>query len=72
LKKQAKEDERVRNAIEGKFGVSKRRFSLNRVMAKLPNTSLAGYCYYFFGYKFVRPATAGFLSFFVLSAKPHV
>jgi hypothetical protein len=39
LKKQALEDERVRNAIEGKFGVSKRRFSLNRVMAKLPNTS---------------------------------
>ncbi len=38
-KKQAKEDERVRNAIEGKFGVSKRRFSLNRVMAKLPHTS---------------------------------
>jgi IS5 family transposase len=38
-KKQALEDERVRNAIEGKFGVSKRRFSLNRVMAKLPNTS---------------------------------
>ena len=38
-KKQAKEDETVRNAIEGKFGVSKRRFSLNRVMAKLPHTS---------------------------------
>ena len=38
-KKQAREDERVRNAIEGKFGVSKRRFSLNRVMAKLPHTS---------------------------------
>lgn len=38
-KKQALEDERVRNAIEGKFGVSKRRFSLNRVMAKLSNTS---------------------------------
>ena len=38
-KKQAQEDERVRNAIEGKFGVSKRRFSLNRVMAKLPHTS---------------------------------
>ena len=38
-KKQAKEDERVRNAIEGKFGVSKRRFSLNRVMAKLSHTS---------------------------------
>jgi len=38
-KKQALEDERVRNSIEGKFGVSKRRFSLNRVMAKLPHTS---------------------------------
>ncbi len=38
-KKQAKEDERIRNAIQGTFGVSKRRFSLNRVMAKLPNTS---------------------------------
>ncbi|HBE21819.1 MAG TPA: IS5/IS1182 family transposase, partial [Cyanobacteria bacterium UBA11367] len=35
-KRQAQEDERVRNAIEGKFGVAKRRFSLNRVMAKLP------------------------------------
>jgi hypothetical protein len=38
-KKQALADERVRNAIEGKFGVSKRRFSLNRVMTKLPHTS---------------------------------
>jgi len=38
-KKQALKDERIRNGIEGKFGVSKRRFSLNRVMAKLPHTS---------------------------------
>nr|WP_144053873.1 IS5 family transposase [Baaleninema simplex] len=38
-KKQAQEDERIRNAIEGKFGQAKRRFSLSRVMAKLPNTS---------------------------------
>ena len=38
-KKQALEDERVRNTIEGKFGQAKRRFSLNRVMTKLPNTS---------------------------------
>nr|WP_226883633.1 IS5 family transposase [Allocoleopsis franciscana] len=38
-KKQALDDEKVRNAIEGKFGISKRRFSLNRVMAKLPHTS---------------------------------
>lgn len=39
-KKQAAEDERVRQAIEGKFGQAKRRFSLARVMAKLDNTSL--------------------------------
>ena len=38
-KKQAREDERIRSSIEGKFGVSKRRFSLNRVMAKLSHTS---------------------------------
>ena len=39
-KKQALEDERIRNSIEGKFGQGKRRFSLGRVMAKLPHTSL--------------------------------
>jgi transposase, IS5 family len=39
-KKQAKEDERIRNSIEGKFGQAKRRFSLDRVMAKLANTSV--------------------------------
>ena len=38
-KKQALEDERIRNAIEGKFGQGKRRFGLNQVMAKLDNTS---------------------------------
>jgi len=38
-KRQAKEDEKIRQAIEGKFGQAKRRFSLNRVMAKLNNTS---------------------------------
>ncbi len=38
-KKQAQLDEIIRNSIEGKFGQAKRRFSLNRVMAKLPLTS---------------------------------
>jgi hypothetical protein len=38
-KKQATSDERIRNAIEGKFGQGKRRFGLNLVMAKLDNTS---------------------------------
>lgn len=39
-KKQALESERIRNCIEGKFGQAKRGFSLNRVMTKLPHTSL--------------------------------
>ena len=38
-RKQALQDEKIRNCIEGKFGQSKRRFSLNRVMAKLSYTS---------------------------------
>jgi transposase, IS5 family len=38
-KKQARLDEAIRNCIEGKFGEAKRRFSLNRVMTKLTNTS---------------------------------
>lgn len=39
VKKQARLDEAVRNCIEGKFGEGKRKFSLNRVMTKLANTS---------------------------------
>ena len=39
-KKQARSDERFRNAIEGKFGQAKRRFGLNLVMTKLPETSI--------------------------------
>ena len=38
-KKKPLEDDRIRNAIEGKFGEGKRRFGLNRIMAKLDNTS---------------------------------
>ena len=39
IRKQTLEDAKVRNQIEGKFGLAKRRFSLNRVMSKLANTS---------------------------------
>ena len=39
MKKQAQDDENFRNAIEGKFGQAKRRYSLNRVMSKLAHTS---------------------------------
>lgn len=38
-KKQAREDEIIRNTIEGKFGVGKRRYGLNRIMTKLSQTS---------------------------------
>lgn len=38
-KKQAREDEKIRNRIEGKFGEGKRRYGLNRIMTKLPQTS---------------------------------
>jgi hypothetical protein len=38
-KKQAQLDEKFRNRIEGKFGQAKRRFGLNRVMAKLSETA---------------------------------
>ncbi|WP_434685451.1 transposase [Pseudanabaena minima] len=39
IRKQTLDDAKVRNQIEGKFGQAKRRFSLNRVMSKLANTS---------------------------------
>jgi len=37
--RQQYEDGCKRNAVEGKFGETKRRYSLDLVMAKLPNTS---------------------------------
>ena len=36
---QARQDEIERNAVEGKFGQGKRRYSLNRIMTKLAGTS---------------------------------
>ena len=38
-KKQAQDDERFRNAIEGKFDQAKRRYGLNCIMTKLSETS---------------------------------
>lgn len=39
LRQQAREDERIRVEVEGKFGQAKRRFGLGRVMAKLAQTA---------------------------------
>jgi hypothetical protein len=38
-KKQAKEDERIRNRVEGKFGEGKRRYGLDLIKTKLKETS---------------------------------
>ena len=38
-KEQIRADEGIRSAVEGRFGVGKRRYSLDRIMAKLENTS---------------------------------
>ena len=38
IKRQWREDERIRNAIEGKFGEGKRKYSMDRIMAKLKET----------------------------------
>jgi IS5 family transposase len=38
-KKQERDDSGMRNAIEGSFGVGKRRYGLSRIMAKLSTTS---------------------------------
>ena len=40
-RRQQRQDERDRIAIEGKFGQGKRRFTLDRIMAKLAETSEA-------------------------------
>lgn len=40
-KKQAYEDSCIRNAVEGEFGVGKRKYGLGRIMAKLKETSEA-------------------------------
>jgi len=39
IRKQARQDEIDRNAVEGKFGQAKRRYSLNRIMTRLSHTS---------------------------------
>ena len=38
-RKQEYADSGIRNAVEGRFGVGKRRYSLDKIMAKLSNTS---------------------------------
>ena len=46
--KQIYQDSCERNAVEGEFGVVKRRYSLDRIMAKLPDTSFSSIAMGFF------------------------
>ncbi len=39
-KKETRENEKVRNRVEGKLGEGKRRYGLNKIMTKLPSTSM--------------------------------
>ena len=68
--RQAQEDEHFRNTIEGKFGQAKRRFSLNLVMTKLPETSETSIAVTFLVVnlsKLLRQFFSLFLSFLILT-----
>ena len=71
-KKQALDDERIRNTIEGKFGQAKRRYSLNCIMSKLPSTSETSIAIIFLVMnlsRLQRPVNCLFLSLFLNLAK---
>ena len=67
LKKLARQDEIDRIAIEGKFGQAKRRYSLNRIMTKLNNTSKTAIVMSFLVMNLERWLKAIFLSLFRLN-----
>jgi transposase, IS5 family len=73
MKKQAADDEKIRNCIEGKFGQAKRRFSLNRVMAQRIDTSETAIAITFLVMNLchlLRQVYGLFLSFFVIINRP--
>jgi hypothetical protein len=66
LQKLARQDEIDRNAIEGKFGQGKRRYSLGRIMTKLNQTSKTAIVMSFLMMNLERWLKAIFLSLFSL------
>ena len=66
LKKLARQDEIDRNAIEGKFGQEKRRYSISRIMTKLDHTSKTAIVMSFLVMNLERWLKAIFLSLFCL------
>ena len=63
-KQQARQDEIDRNAVEGKFGQGKRRYSLNRIMTKLAGTSETAIMLSFLVMNLKRWLATLFFSFF--------
>jgi transposase, IS5 family len=63
-KQQARQDEIDRNAVEGKFGQGKRRYSLNRIMTKLSGTSETAIMLSFLVMNLKRWLATLFFSFF--------
>ncbi len=63
-RKQQKEDEGIRNAVEGKFGQGKRRYGLNRVMARLADSSQTVVSIIFLVMNLDRLLSGSFLRFF--------
>ena len=70
LKQQARQDEALRVAIEGKFGQAKRRFSLARVMAKLAKTAQSAIAITFLVLNLERWLRALLMFLFALYALP--
>ncbi len=71
-KKQALEDERFRNGIEGPFGQAKRRYSLDCIMTKLSQTSETSIAITFLVLNLstlLRQVNCLFLSFFLNTYK---
>ena len=69
--KQALNSEKIRNEIEGKFGQAKRRFSLDRVMAKLTNTAPTAIAITFLVMNLATALRRFFLWFCVYWRKQH-
>lgn len=65
LKRIQAQDERDRQAVEGVFGVGKRRYSLNRIMGKLATTSESIIMMSFIVMNLEKMLRASFLSFFI-------
>lgn len=69
-KNRARQDEAIRNQVEGKFGQGKRRFSLGRVMAKLAVTSAAQISLTFLVMNLEQALRQFFLSLFLRCVGP--